>query len=530
MTGAKPASAACKERIEWATQRGGEALDLSGLGLKALDPFPPELGGLRELDLSSNRLSEVPAFVWNCPSLERLDLGNNRLATLPGEVGRLAALVCLDASENRLSALPQELGRCANLQELHLYSNNLASLFGIPTRFQRLRRLDLSRNQLRLPPKAEMPFPNVVELDLSNNLLDNLPNALAQLRQLFVLNLSGNHLRSADLLAGMSWLRELYLDNNALRDLPGEIEHWPSLRVLSAAGNPFGDLPRQFDRVSATEVRNKAKTAIEAHVSGGGQADKLYVVAPSFFLDFLFAIGGVTSVLRMIDYWYKRPAPVCNATIQFPDGSTIELSNLSRKAALRLVQQHSASLETGNVLLEVGVARGPDDLRRKSDFLADLVTRTGLTELIPKAAAQPVIQLNNFNVVDNSQRREYKMGDEIHIGSITGSNVNFKSKLQNVKQNISSAAGDASVKEKLSQLIQQLTAALDRAPQEKKDDAEAIAEAATDLVGKATREQPNKKSIAISATGLVDAAKAIAEVVPIATSIVSTVTKFVGSL
>ena len=59
-------------------------------------------------------------------------------------------------------------------------------------------------------------------------------------------------------------------------------------------------------------------------------------------------------------------------------------------------------------------------------------------------------------------------------------------------------------------------------------DAEAIGDAAKDVVDKATKPNANKKSIEISGKGLLEAAKGIADVVPIAIEIVKTGSQFAG--
>jgi ElaB/YqjD/DUF883 family membrane-anchored ribosome-binding protein len=139
-----------------------------------------------------------------------------------------------------------------------------------------------------------------------------------------------------------------------------------------------------------------------------------------------------------------------------------------------------------------------------------------------------VVQFINYNLIDNSQRKQINMGDNINIGSITGSNVNIKSNLERVQQAVGGAALDASIKDDLNGLLKRLSDALEQTPSEQMTEAEAVADAAGDLVDKALRDKPNKKSIEISANGLLEAAKGIAAVLPIATDIVKSVTRLLG--
>ena len=87
---------------------------------------------------------------------------------------------------------------------------------------------------------------------------------------------------------------------------------------------------------------------------------------------------------------------------------------------------------------------------------------------------------------------------------------------------------DDSTKTQLVALIQQLSDALAKVPAAQKVDAEAISDAAEAVVAKATKPNPNKKTLEISGKGLLEAAKEIADVVPIAIEIVKTVSHFAG--
>jgi hypothetical protein len=520
-----PISAALHQRLEDARSDGCLHLNLSRLGLRAVPVLPVELRRIRTLNLSSNRLQEFPPAVQDLASLEGLDLGNNHLLQLPGSLGDFENLKCLDVSENRLTLLPAELGRCRSLRELHLYKNALTSLLPVDASFEQLEHLDASRNRLQSVSQIDGLSPNVRSVDLSGNQLQSLPSGIDCLHRLEVLDLSGNRLTSVTELAGMPALRELYLDNNLLRDVPQELAGLPTLVVLSLDGNSFGKLPDGFHKAMAAELRREVRAAVRANTSGGKEPGVANVAPPQLFFDFMLAIGGVASLLKVIDLYYKSFVAVAAAVVRFPDGRTIELNQISRKTAIQLVRDEEAPLRTGQVFLQVQPAVGK---KPATSFLEHAVTRLPYVELVPKTADKPAVQFINYNLIVNSQFRQVvSMGDSINIGSITGSNVNIKSNLEHVQQAVGGAALDPSIKDELNGLIRRLAAALEQTPAEQMTEAEAVSDAAGDLVDKALKEKPNKKSIEISANGLLEAAKGIAAVLPIATDIVKTVTRLV---
>jgi regulator of replication initiation timing len=127
------------------------------------------------------------------------------------------------------------------------------------------------------------------------------------------------------------------------------------------------------------------------------------------------------------------------------------------------------------------------------------------------------------------------MGDRFNLtGDFRGSIVNLKSRLENVQQTVGEIhSDDEDTRKELQKLIQQLSEALEKAPQEKKDEVEAVAETAKALVEQAKGEKPNKTLLQISGEGLKLAAKNVAEVLPtvlpIAMQIVAAVGKLTGS-
>ena len=121
------------------------------------------------------------------------------------------------------------------------------------------------------------------------------------------------------------------------------------------------------------------------------------------------------------------------------------------------------------------------------------------------------------------------MGDKISIsGKISNSILNIKSTLTNVQQTVNGlpGAGEAD-KTQLKQLLDQLQEALQKAPPEKAEQVQAVAETAKALVETAAADKPNKTMLQITGEGLKKAAENLVAVTPavltIATQIVTTI-------
>jgi hypothetical protein len=518
-------SAGAEARIDQAQRAGTDSLDLSGLRLRHLPSLPPSLRSIRSLNLSGNRLQELPAEIWMLEELRHLDLGNCGLAGLPEEVRNLTQLRVLDLSENELTSLPRGLGNCVRLRELFLYNNQIRGLDGIT--LPDLRSLDFSTNQLVSVDELAVSI-RLRWLDLSNNKLTKLPPGFASLQELEYANFSSNGLNSIDPLVGISSLQELYLDENDLKSLPSALAQQKSLRLVSAEHNPMGRMPPGFKNVSADSLAGEAAQIIRSRTSGGYEPGKKYVVAPSFFFDFTLAISTVGAVFRFVDFFYKhRTRP--SLTVKFPDGVSIDLQNVSRKTALAVLQQHQGSLEKQAVSVSMA---GFQNVEASSEYLLQAISRLPQVSIVPKTEGQAPIEVVNYNFVNSFNRKEVlEMGDRVHIGSITNSNFNWKSRLDNVTQQVGASPSlDEGAKAQLTRLLTELSQKLERAPEDQRDEAEAVGDAAEEYVKKATAAKPNKKSLEISGKGLLEAAKAIADVVPIATGIISTVTNFVSGL
>lgn len=115
-------------------------------------------------------------------------------------------------------------------------------------------------------------------------------------------------------------------------------------------------------------------------------------------------------------------------------------------------------------------------------------------------------------------------------GDFRGANVNIKSALTNVTQTIGALPDAEPAKAELEKLIKELNDALQQVPADKAEEAEAVAQSAELLVKTATEEKPNKTMIQISGEGLKQAAKNVAEVMPIVLTIAAQIVAAVAKL
>ncbi len=109
---------------------------------------------------------------------------------------------------------------------------------------------------------------------------------------------------------------------------------------------------------------------------------------------------------------------------------------------------------------------------------------------------------------------------------------NIKSTLRRASQSVKVIPGaDEGLKGELQRLLKQLSQALQQVPPDQVEAAEAVAQAAEQLVQTTAEEKPNKTLIKITSKSLKEAAQNLAEgmllVLTVATQIVETVSKFI---
>lgn len=520
--------AGLKERIEIAAREQRPRLNLSGFALREVPFLPKELCNLRELDLSGNRISKFPEQLCEFRDLEILDLGNNQISDLGTAIGYLENLVSLDVSENWLKRLPDEISRCDRLCQLDLYANQLCDVTDVSSCLPNVTLLDASTNHIRRLDYIHLRFPKLRELDVSNNVLKTLPDGFSKLSSLRKLNLDANQLTSVDELRGMNHLVELYCSDNSIEIMPLEIAHLPHLRAFSAANNKFDNMPSDFDAVSDLRLRTAADAFIRDHIVGP-ELGKLYFNEPSVVFLFTLVLGGVVSVHRFVDLYYKRQKRRCKMTITFPSGTIVELDNLSRKTISQMLSKNVEDIVSGKCFVNAKSTRESDEVDEMVELVKTILARVPDVAITPKATHEPGVYVQNVNIVGSLSKQEVNVGDTIRIGSIDGSIVNIKSKLDSTSLNVgSNALEEGAQRAQLQELVSRLFRALEEVPAEQRSEAQKVVGAARELMSQVLEVNPDREATEVSAGGLLEAAKAVGSVVPIALDIVGAVKRFIA--
>ena len=126
------------------------------------------------------------------------------------------------------------------------------------------------------------------------------------------------------------------------------------------------------------------------------------------------------------------------------------------------------------------------------------------------------------------------MPDRITMsGDFHGAIISIKSTLTNVQRSVNNIpTDDQNARKELKKLIKQLSEALQKVPENNQEHAQAVAETAKALVDAAKAEKPNKVMVQITGEGLKQAAKNLAEVMPVVVTIAGqialTVAKLIG--
>ena len=106
-------------------------------------------------------------------------------------------------------------------------------------------------------------------------------------------------------------------------------------------------------------------------------------------------------------------------------------------------------------------------------------------------------------------------GGKISVGNISGSKgIAIGHGASAVVTINAMPSVDDPTKQELENLIAELNAALEQIPENRAEEAEAVAAMAQDLIEKAAAEKPNKAMLKISGEGLKLAAKNIADIMP----------------
>lgn len=120
--------------------------------------------------------------------------------------------------------------------------------------------------------------------------------------------------------------------------------------------------------------------------------------------------------------------------------------------------------------------------------------------------------------------------DKIQVDHVVGQ-VNIKSRFENVTQTVQQAAGwPEDRKQELEQLLAELKSALEIVSRQRPEDADRVTRSAEVVVAEATRAKPDAGFMSISAEGLKQAAKAVADIAPGVLAVAGRVAAFVAGL
>ncbi len=192
------------------------------------------------------------------------------------------------------------------------------------------------------------------------------------------------------------------------------------------------------------------------------------------------------------------------------------------KEAQRAIQTAADGLNGMLASMRIA-AEQPPHLRQKLMILACDSARgqtlgnyqlvlSGLEPMIGKEAMVPANIINNFRVENN-------------FGII-----NWQAVLTDVTQSISCAESlDSDKKDRLKTLFVEFTKQLEAAPSGNAEEVEIAAEQAKELAAEIGKPKPRQTALLIKGSGLIEAAKALANVIPIALSTAKQIVEFIGS-
>jgi len=135
-----------------------------------------------------------------------------------------------------------------------------------------------------------------------------------------------------------------------------------------------------------------------------------------------------------------------------------------------------------------------------------------------------------INIVNRRGGKLDMSRDKIEVSGVIGP-VNIKSRLDKVTQTVNNAPSLASDKRtELAAMIRELQEALAAAPATRAEDAAQVTRAAEMVVAEVTKEKPSKGMLSVSAEGLKEAAKALADITPTVIGIATKIGAFVAGL
>jgi hypothetical protein len=205
------------------------------------------------------------------------------------------------------------------------------------------------------------------------------------------------------------------------------------------------------------------------------------------------------------------------------------LSYVSRSLMALRTRSHPFGIDP---LYELAIGADEDlrDYYRQLLRSRGLPLQLGLAESSPPRVQQHIeFHAPAFNPILHgpSLWEEHVSGNKYEFKDVHHAIITLDSTLTQVNQ----AIGESSIgpkKDELRALLEELKNVLAKVPADKAEDAGAVADAVKDTVDKIAKPQPNKRSIEISTKGILAAAAQLAEALPIAKKIGSTIAAMFG--
>jgi len=190
--------------------------DLSGKGLKALEPLPAET---TELDASGNQIGPSFKEIGALTKLESLELYSNAIKSVPAELANCKSLTMLNLYDNRIMQLPAALGSLTSLTEVNISAQK--------------------PGLMKVPAEAFAGWANLQTLTLNdNNLQSQMLGSMAALTSLVEVRLYNNQLAEMPAISLCPALERLELHGNAIATIDdGFFNNTPSLTYLSLQKN-----------------------------------------------------------------------------------------------------------------------------------------------------------------------------------------------------------------------------------------------------------------------------------------------------
>ncbi len=225
-------------------------IDLSGLGLSAIDSSFRTLTMIHSVNLARNPLTTFPSVLRENTGIRSLNLDSIPLDTLWPEITTLSRVNYLHINDMGLSSLPDDFDILQNLRFLLADGNAFGAIPPQVCRMPGLERISFSGNKLTTIDSCLFAIPNLEQLHLAGNSISNIPAAVGSAYNLTILNLVSNRVSTIpEAIDNCRSLRELWLYSNRLRTLPAALSRCTSLSKVFVYGNEIDSIPIELKRL-----------------------------------------------------------------------------------------------------------------------------------------------------------------------------------------------------------------------------------------------------------------------------------------